>query len=118
MHVLEMQILAGMMLLGAASLAAPARADECMTDWGTAGEIVRREKLMTVQQLTQTDTMRLPGTVVRTTLCKVGDDYVYKLVVRGVGGALKNVVVDARIPMPSPLPKTVPAAAASGPNDR
>ena len=68
--------------LAAASSRAPARAEECLTDWGQAGEIVRREKLMTVQQLTQSNAAGLPGQIVKTTLCKDGDDYIYKVVVR------------------------------------
>ncbi len=37
----------------AAASGSTAHANECLSDWGAAGEIVRREKLLTVQQLTQ-----------------------------------------------------------------
>ena len=84
--------------LAAAGLSVPCAAEECLTDWGLAGEIVRREKLLTVQQLTQTNAAGLPGQVVKTTLCKDGDDYVYKVVVRQASGQLKTIVVDARSP--------------------
>lgn len=85
----------------AVSAAVPVRAEECLTDWGAAGQIVRREKLLTVQQLTQEESVLLPGKPIKTTLCKVGDDYVYKVVVRVSGGALKTIVVDARRPDPA-----------------
>jgi hypothetical protein len=82
----------------AAAGSVPAFAEECLTDWGTAGAIVRREKLMTVQQLTQSESVMLPGQVVKTTLCKAGDDYIYKVVVRLSTGNLQTIVVDARQP--------------------
>ncbi len=77
---------------------APALAEDCYSDWGLAGEIVRREKLVTVQQLTQANAAGLIEPIVKTTLCKDGDDYIYKLVVRDAKGQLKTVVVDARNP--------------------
>ena len=80
----------------APSLGVPAHAEECLTDWGAAGEIVRREKLLTVQQLTQGEVTALPGQIVKTTLCKDGDDYIYKVVIRDPSGSLKSLVVDAR----------------------
>lgn len=82
----------------AAASGSTARANECLSDWGAAGEIVRREKLLTVQQLTQDEGTLLPGQIVKATLCKDGDDYVYKVVVRTAGGALKTIVVEARPP--------------------
>jgi hypothetical protein len=91
-------ILAGVTAFAAAGGVSPASAEDCYADWGVAGEIVRREKLVTVQQLTQANTAGLIEAIVKTTLCKDGDDYIYKLVVRGAGGQLKTVVVDARNP--------------------
>ena len=91
-------ILAGVTAFVVAGGADPAAAEDCYADWGVAGEIVRREKLVTVQQLTQANSAGLIDAIVKTTLCKDGDDYIYKLVVRGAGGQLKTVVVDARSP--------------------
>jgi uncharacterized membrane protein YkoI len=85
-----------MTLAGAVSAVAPVRAEDCMADWGVAGEIVRREKLMTVQQLAQSGAAGAAGQIVKTTLCKDGDDYVYKVVARQANGQLKTIVVDAR----------------------
>jgi uncharacterized membrane protein YkoI len=91
-------VLTGVTAFAVAGAAAPAVAEDCFADWGVAGEIVRREKLVTVQQLTQANAAGLQGTIVKTTLCKDGDDFIYKLVVRDAGGQLKTVVVDARTP--------------------
>ena len=46
------------------------------------------------------------GDIVKSTLCKDGDDYIYKLVVRDSGGQLKTVVVDARNPGAAAAPAT------------
>ena len=81
-----------------------------MTDWGQAGAIVRQQKLMSIGELTKSVTPNIGGAIVKTTLCKDGDDYIYKLVVRDPSGQLKTVVVDAR-------PKGNPAAADSGLKD-
>ncbi len=77
---------------------AAAQAEECLTDWGVAGEIVRREKLLTVQQLAQSGAVGAAGQIVKTTLCRDGDDYIYKVVAREANGSLKTIVVDARNP--------------------
>ena len=90
--------LMGLTAFAAAGVALPALAEDCYNDWGLAGEIVRREKLVTVQQLTQANAAGLIEAIVKTTLCKDGDDYIYKLVVRDAKGQLKSVVVDARNP--------------------
>ena len=90
--------IAGLAALAAVGVSAPANAEECLSDWGQAGEIVRREKLLTVQQMTQSNAAGLPGQVVKTTLCKDGDDYIYKVVARQANGQLKTFVVDARSP--------------------
>lgn len=82
----------------------PAAAEDCLDDWGQAGEIVRREKLLTVQQLTQSEAAGVPGKIVKTTLCKDGDDYIYKLVVRQASGQLKTIVIDARPPSGAGVP--------------
>lgn len=82
--------------LVAVGFSASARAEDCYADWGTAGAVVRREKLVTVQQLSQPGAAGVPGEIVKTTLCKDGDDYIYKLVVRDANGQLKTVVIDAR----------------------
>jgi uncharacterized membrane protein YkoI len=86
----------GMALLttaGPASLAAGGA--ECFSDWGKASEVVHQKELLTVEQLAKTFANDIPGQIVRATLCRDGDDYIYKLVVRDKQGQQKNVVVDA-----------------------
>lgn len=73
----------------------PARAETCYADWGAASQIVKQFKLMTVDQLAKEATGQLGGQIVKTTLCKDGDDYIYKIVVRDAKGALKTVVMGA-----------------------
>ncbi|MFN0218077.1 MAG: hypothetical protein ACKVP4_04585 [Hyphomicrobium sp.] len=85
--------------LAAAAIAAAASnavASDCYADWGKAGEIVRREKLLTVEQLAATSQQDLAGSIVKSTLCKDGDDWIYQLVVKGGNGALKSAVVSAK----------------------
>lgn len=72
-----------------------AKAEECYADWGIAAEIVRSRKLLTVGELSSGAARAIPGQIVKTTLCKDGDDYIYKLVVRDGKGALKTIVLDA-----------------------
>ena len=83
------------LLVSLSLIGAPARAEDCYADWGIAADIVRRQNLRTVSELTQTAARELPGQIVKTTLCKDGDDYIYKLVVRDAKGQLRSVVLDA-----------------------
>lgn len=62
-----------------------------MSDWGTAGEIVRTQGLRTVEQIAKAS----KGQIVKATLCKEGGKYIYRLVVRDGAGQLKNVVLSA-----------------------
>ena len=93
---LRPQALAGAALVVAATQGGAAIAEDCVADWGQAGAIVRAQKLMTVSELSKSAGSQVAGEIVKTTLCKDGDDYVYKLVVRDAKGQLKTVVVDAR----------------------
>jgi|CXWK01.1.fsa_nt_gi hypothetical protein len=72
-----------------------AAVEACYADWGAASQIIRQFKLMTVDQLTKEAAGQLGGQIVKTTLCKDGDDYIYKVVVRDSKGALKTVVMGA-----------------------
>jgi hypothetical protein len=90
-------LVCGWLVLAAVS---PAGADEpkpCL-DWGSAAAIVSKEKLVTVEALTRLAREHLSGDLVRTLLCAENGRYVYKIVVRGPGGHLRNVAVDARKP--------------------
>lgn len=75
-----------------------AAAEECLTDWGAAGAIVRSQKLVPVAELSKSQAVGAAEEIVKATLCRDGDDYIYKLVLRDTKGQLKTVVVDARKP--------------------
>jgi uncharacterized membrane protein YkoI len=85
----------GLPLLGAAGERSLAADAQCIADWGKAADVVRQQGLLTVEELAKTFAKDIPGQIVRATLCKDGDDYIYKLSVRDKQGQLKNVVVDA-----------------------
>lgn len=86
------------MLLAAASLAfsQAAGAETCIADWGTAGEIVRREQLVSVEQIARRVKADGLGQILQTTLCRNGGGYVYRLVVRDGAGQLKNAIISAK----------------------
>ena len=71
-------------------------AADCLADWGLAAQVVKRESLLTVEQISGAEAGAIPGQIVKTTLCKEQGGYVYRLVVRDANGQLRNVVVDAQ----------------------
>ena len=80
-----------------ALLPAAACADDCFTDWGLAGQIVRQEKLITVDELARSMTADGVGQLVKTTLCRSAEGlYFYRLVVRRPTGELKSTVMSAK----------------------
>lgn len=80
----------------AATLApAASQADVCLPDWGIAGEIVRRENLITIEELRSEILPAGQGQIVKSTLCRSAKGYVYRFVVRDRAGQLRNTVVPA-----------------------
>lgn len=73
----------------------------CFSDWGTAGAIVRKEGLITVEQLAADRKADALGDIVKATLCLEDDTYIYRLVVRDASGQLKSVVVQAQTSAPA-----------------
>ena len=71
-------------------------APECVADWSTAAQIVVKEQLLTIEQISAAQAGAIPGKIVKTTLCREKDGFVYRLVVRNTGGQLRNIVVDAQ----------------------
>lgn len=82
-------------LIALALVAGRATADDCFADWGAAGEIVRRENLLTIEQLAAASSADLAGSIVKSTLCRNADGYAYQLVVRDRDGHLRSMVVPA-----------------------
>lgn len=67
----------------------------CVPDWGAAGDIVRREGLLTIEQVSRMSPQQLKGQIIQATLCESGGGYVYRLVVRDPSGAMRNVELSA-----------------------
>ena len=74
----------------------PVLAEDCLNDWGLAGEIVRREKLITVEEVYKSLAADGIGQIVKSTLCRSDTGYVYRLVIRGPTGQLKSTVMSAK----------------------
>lgn len=70
----------------------------CYASWSEAAAVVRQEKLVAVEQLSRHADTRLGGSIVKATLCAVGQRYVYRLVVRLPGGLMRFFSLDARKP--------------------
>lgn len=75
-----------------------AGADNCYADWSVAAPIVRKEGLTTVESLWKLAQAKIFGQIVKTTLCKERNRFVYRLVVRNPNGRLESKKVDARQP--------------------
>lgn len=88
---------AGAVVAAAISLpCAPVCALDCLTDWGMAGQIVRRENLITVEEVSRSLAADGIGVLVKTTLCRSADGYIYHLVIRSPTGQLRSVVMTAK----------------------
>lgn len=72
-------------------------AEDCLADWGRAGQIVRRENLITVEEVSKSLEADGIGQLVKTTLCWSDEGYFYRLVVRSPTGQLKTTVMLAKI---------------------
>jgi uncharacterized membrane protein YkoI len=72
--------------------------DGCIGDWSVAAPIVRKEGLVSVEELSAQIRARLDASIVKTTLCQEKGDYAFRLVVRGAQGQLKSLTLDARAP--------------------
>jgi hypothetical protein len=71
-------------------------AADCLSDWGMAGQIVRRENLITVEEVSRSLAADGLGELVKTTLCRSPEGYFYRLVIRMPTGQLKTTVMTAK----------------------
>lgn len=88
-------IAAGLVALAASVARAEA---DCITDWSIAASLVEQEGLVKIERLARMARDNLAGEIVKTSLCAGKDGWSYRLVVRGTGGGLKSLVLDARRP--------------------
>ena len=75
-----------------------AAGEQCYSDWSAAAPIVKKEGLLSVEELTPVARQKLNGEIVKVTLCEAKGGFVFRLVVRGLKGDLKTVTVDAKNP--------------------
>ncbi len=67
----------------------------CM-EWSKAGPVIARNNLVPANVIYQKVQQRAGGKIVSQSLCKLGNQFVYRLVVLGPTGEVTNVTVDAR----------------------
>lgn len=93
------------LLLGAPAAGAEEKTgSKCFANWSEAAQVVKKERLVNVEQLNRFAQARLGGRIVRSTLCAIGQRFLYRLIVRPATGPLKSVAVDARHPMDGQKP--------------
>lgn len=80
------------------AVSAHAADDGCIEDWSVAAPIVKAEGLASVEAVKQQARDHIQGQIVKATLCRQGDGYTYRLVVRTPEGQHKSMVVDAKAP--------------------
>jgi len=94
--ILKLAIIA--LVLALPARAAPAEAATCFDDWSDAAPVMLQERLLGTKELHELARQRLPGDLVRITLCQDGSRYIYRLLMRDPRGRLNTVTVDARTP--------------------
>ena len=83
----------------AASVPSPAVADSsCFLEWSDAAPVVEREQLTPARGIHDLTRQFVLGDLMRITLCREADVYVYRLIVRDREGRLSKFTVDARRP--------------------
>ncbi len=87
-----------MALVPLITLPAHAKNDACFDSWSEAAPIVQRERLVSTHDLYQQLRDRHSGDVIRITLCREDNRFVYRVVLRQESGRLVNHSLDARRP--------------------
>lgn len=87
-------IRAGLIML-AGGAAATSPGGDCLPDWSEAVQTVRQLNLATLEELGAARSNEIGGQVVKSTLCRNGRGYFYRLVVRDGHGRLRSVTLDA-----------------------
>ena len=75
-----------------------AASERCIGDWTKAMQVVRKEKLAKVDHLSEAAMRAGLGFVVKARLCRRGDDYIYRVILRDPSGRLTRQVTGARRP--------------------
>lgn len=70
----------------------------CFRDWAAAQNVVREHRLSTVDQVSQFARKLGAGQVVKAVLCRDGDRFEYRVILRDGRGQLTRHIVTARAP--------------------
>lgn len=92
-HLFATIVLAGWTV---STVSAAANETSCVSDWSEASAIVTREGLGDWRQIAVEQGFALGG-IVRTELCRLGERFVYRIVVRERDGRFRRFEVDARL---------------------
>ncbi|MEQ8825486.1 MAG: hypothetical protein RIC14_14040 [Filomicrobium sp.] len=68
----------------------------CYKDWSEAAQVVSQQNLVSVEKLSRQFKRQKIGKIVKTELCRIGNDYVYRLVIRKAKGRFSSATYDAR----------------------
>jgi len=83
------------------ALAAPAgAADYCTDNWSAMSGQVAANGLTPAKDLQQLAAAKVPGKLIKVSLCKGSYGFQYKLVFLDAAGQLVNLAVDAKNPFP------------------
>jgi hypothetical protein len=86
--------IAGLAAVAMTAAAPPAHAG-CVP-WKSAGAVISKNSLVPGNVIYQKVQAKTGGKVISATLCENGNNFVYKIVVLGKKGDVKNLTVDAR----------------------
>lgn len=81
-------------LAGAAGATMP-QSGTCIENWSDAAPIVTREGLMAARDVQLIARRRHASDIVRITLCRETEGYVYRLLMRDARGQISHVKIDA-----------------------
>jgi len=70
----------------------------CFDDWSVAAKAVKKQGLVSVEELSVIAKKKLSGQIMKTTLCKTKQGFAYLVVVRSSAGKLETFRTDARNP--------------------
>ena len=93
-RVIRQTAIAGLVAVMMIAAASPAQAG-CVP-WKSAGAIISQNSLVPGNVIYQKVQSKTGGKVISATLCENGNKFVYKIVVLGKKGDVKNLTVDAR----------------------
>ncbi len=74
----------------------PSKRQDCFKDWSEAARVVSEQNLVSVATLSSQFRRQNLGEIIKTDLCRKGNGYVYRLVIRTAKGRFASATYDAR----------------------